>query len=593
MQKKQTNNRLEVKSTPAVRGTSAKLKTSLGIIIAAFAFLIYAQTISFNYTLDDHPVTDQNKYTKMGFAGIPTLLKTDYWYGLESNHRGPVYRPASLVLFASIWQFFHDSPQVYHLFNVLFFACSCCVLFLTLCLLFENKFGNAPTLFPFVCSILYAAHPIHTEVVCNIKSMDEILCFLFGLLAITAFVKSSSKDSILYFILGGISFFISLLSKETGITFLLTIPLALLVFTGIKMKKLLIISIELLLILAIYLIIRHQVLLSVSMNTSTTYLFNSVVAAPDFVSREATVFYILLRYILLLIYPISLTCDYNYSMINIQSLSNLPVIAGILINVGLVIYALINLRKKSIVSFAILFYFITVAPVSNLFFNNGATMAERFMYMPSLGFSMLCTMLFIKLMRKETLEKTYNNLYDLFSMNSRLFMIVFGIFFLYSVKTLSRTMDWEDNATLFSHDVEISDKSATAHIIWGKELLLTLAPKETNPGLQKAYISKSLIEFDKALKIMDTLKFAGLYNNKGCALAESGRLEEAINAFQKEIDWNPNYEDAYKNIGSAYANLKQYSKALEYFNKALILNPSDAEVIEYINESKKRNVEPH
>src|ERR1019366_9152697 len=77
-----------------------KLKIALGIIVGMFAFILYVQSITYGYTMDDHPVTDKNKYTTMGIAGISTLMKTDYWYGFKDEYRGPVYRPMSLILFA-------------------------------------------------------------------------------------------------------------------------------------------------------------------------------------------------------------------------------------------------------------------------------------------------------------------------------------------------------------------------------------------------------------------------------------------------------------------------------------------------------------
>src|ERR1700722_10492242 len=84
-----------------------KLKISLGVIIAAFAFILYAQSISYKYTLDDHFVISDNEVIKQGFAGIPAILKTDYLFGFSNgDYSGPIYRPASLILFAIEWQFF-------------------------------------------------------------------------------------------------------------------------------------------------------------------------------------------------------------------------------------------------------------------------------------------------------------------------------------------------------------------------------------------------------------------------------------------------------------------------------------------------------
>jgi hypothetical protein len=229
MSKKQILNKQKamVAAIPADPNALKKLKISLGIIIATFAFLLYAQSIQYYYTLDDHAVIDQNKYTKMGFAGIPTLIKTDYLYGVNNGlDRGPVYRPISIIMFAIEWSFFPNNAHINHFMNVLLYSISCSVLFILLCKIF-NKLN---LLFPFICTLLFAAHPIHTEVVNNIKSRDEILCFLFGILSIFYFIKSISKQSILYIILGSISFFLAMLSKETGVTFLIVIPLTIFIF---------------------------------------------------------------------------------------------------------------------------------------------------------------------------------------------------------------------------------------------------------------------------------------------------------------------------------------------------------------------------
>ena len=184
---------------------SNKLKISLIIIISVFAFILYTQSINHNYTLDDHPVIDENSITTKGLSGIPAILKTDYWYGSgHDESRGPVYRPTSLIIFAAVWEFSPNNPQVYHFINVLLYSFTCLLLFLVLCKLFKKQ----NFLFPFICTLLYAAHPIHTEVVNNIKSLDEILCFLFGLISMLMLLRYNSSKSILTFFWGELVFFL-------------------------------------------------------------------------------------------------------------------------------------------------------------------------------------------------------------------------------------------------------------------------------------------------------------------------------------------------------------------------------------------------
>ena len=70
-----------MKNIPAPTGTYRPTGKFLGLIIAAFAFLLYAQSISFGYVLDDEATISKNHLVQAGIKGIPTLMVTDYWHG--------------------------------------------------------------------------------------------------------------------------------------------------------------------------------------------------------------------------------------------------------------------------------------------------------------------------------------------------------------------------------------------------------------------------------------------------------------------------------------------------------------------------------
>lgn len=563
--------------------TSGKLKTWMGLIVAAFAFILYVQSISFDYTLDDHPAIDLNKYTKQGFAGIPTLIKTDYWYGFKDELRGPVYRPTSLVMFAVEWQLFPENPAVNHFMNVLLYAITCWVLFLVLCRFsLPPPFRKLPQmglLFPFICSLLYAAHPIHTEVVNNIKSRDEINCFLFGILSIFFFLKSVSNKSILNLTLGAVCFFLALLSKETGVTFLLIIPLVLFTFTEATKKVLIRSSLLLLSITALYFIIRTLVLKSVPDSPHLeSSINNTLYAAPDFMSRQATTFYILLKYIQLLIFPHPLTCDYNFSQIKILTLNSPVAMLGIISYFVLGIYAIIKIRKKNIIAFAILFYLLTLSPVSNVFFLGGSSMAERFMYMPSLGFCIILGWLISRFIKNYQEKKTplkIEKSNQVFSNNKFVFFIIFLILGLYSIKTISRSKDWKDQLTIYSHDVKISDNSATAHYLFGSALLTDLYPKEKNETQKSIILDESIEEINRAISIFNEAPI--YYLKLGQAYVNKHDNKNAIKNFEKYLQ-APNAEGStYMTLGGLYIEEKQYDKAIEIFESAIEKDSNSAE----------------
>ena len=616
MKKKKIKSRqVQIKTTADKTTTDLKslkkLKTSLGIIIAVFAFILYAQSIQHNYTLDDHPVIDENSIVTKGLSGIPAILKTDYWYGSgHEDSRGPVYRPTSLIIFAAVWQFSPNNPHVYHFINVLFYAFTCVLLFLALCKLFKTQ----NLLFPFICTLLYAAHPIHTEVVNNIKSLDEILCFLFGLTSIWLLLRCISSNSKLSFILGGVSFFLALISKETGITFLVTIPLIIFFFTDTPLKKLGTTFLFLLVITGLWLTIRMIVFKDLPQNigNTTSILNNTLNAAPDNASKYATIFYILLRYIVLLLFPHPLTCDYNFSQIKIQTLNDPAALIGIIFCFGLGIYSIINFRKKSIVAFGILFFFITLAPVSNLFFLGGSTMAERFLYIPSLGFCIILTYFLIRFTKTEGIKNRFRNLFQFFSLNQRLFLLVLGICALYCFKTISRSKDWKDDITIFSHDVKISSKSARANQILGSALMVSVlkSPDKQNQAdtfnLAKTYLIRALEiypdyyaplshlgvmylyekEFDSAyyclkrgLEIMPN--DIDLNFNFGLLLFNLKKYDDAIKVLNHTIQLTSTHENAYYNLAALYQNTGDYDKALLNYSKVIELNPNNANAYYY------------
>src|SRR5829696_7246435 len=98
-----------VTASPAVAVFSKdSLKNQLALVLFIFSFLLYAQSISFDFVLDDEASVKENSLVHQGISAIPTLLKTDSWHGAEVGVKIPIYRPGSFVLFAVIWEFFGD-----------------------------------------------------------------------------------------------------------------------------------------------------------------------------------------------------------------------------------------------------------------------------------------------------------------------------------------------------------------------------------------------------------------------------------------------------------------------------------------------------
>lgn len=137
------------------------------------AFALYANTLTHGYVLDDTIVITDNDFTAAGFAGIGDLLTTDSFHGFLGRDveelAGGRYRPLSLVTFAIEGALFGKSPGVGHLGNVLLFALCCVMLLIVLEALLRDRPSLGPLPVAFVAALLFAAHPVHREVVANIK----------------------------------------------------------------------------------------------------------------------------------------------------------------------------------------------------------------------------------------------------------------------------------------------------------------------------------------------------------------------------------------------------------------------------------------
>ena len=108
------------------------------IILAALSIVLYANTITHDYTQDDAIVINDNEFTTQGFAGIPALLKYDTFRGFfkvdgkEKLVSGGRYRPLTPVMFAIEYQLFGYNPVIGHLLNILWFTLLVLVLYLSL-----------------------------------------------------------------------------------------------------------------------------------------------------------------------------------------------------------------------------------------------------------------------------------------------------------------------------------------------------------------------------------------------------------------------------------------------------------------------------
>ncbi|OVE82186.1 hypothetical protein BVY03_01455 [bacterium K02(2017)] len=586
------------------------------LLVCLLALGLYANTLNHDYVYDDHTLTTSNKLTQKGFNGIPELLKTSYWYGMDGINAGE-YRPLSTISFAIEYEFFKHQSFYSHLINILLYALSSIILLLVLKQLYQQK--HISKFFPLIVTILFVAHPIHTEVVANVKSRDELLSFLNILLSILFLFKSiapscpvinapqttENKFKKPHLILSLCFFSLALFSKESSLPFILIIPLLLYYFSSIDLKKNMTLSALYTALALGYLFIRNLVL-----DTNIRpggIVNNSLVGAENYIERLATAIFIIGKYLVLLVYPHPLVSDYSYNQIPLVTFSNIHVFLTFIICLSALIYALSNFKSKNLNAFWILYGVIAFSITSNLVILIGSTMGERFLYASSLAYCVLLTTLIFKVYRHFKLS-------DLFFKTSLIIILL-----LFSCKTITRNLDWKNNITLFTTDLKNSPNSSSLHGYYGT-ILMNSIPTQKSPIEKQKKIDLALSEFKKAVSIYPkhvqawhymgrvytfkndyknaiesflksislTKIFPEAYFDLGNAYTQTGALDQAVTAFNKSLEQRPNNFEAYSNLGVVYAKQKKFTLAIVQFEKALKLDPQNKLILSFLKAARSK-----
>ncbi|MCC6384300.1 MAG: tetratricopeptide repeat protein [Bacteroidia bacterium] len=551
---------------------------SLYFLTGLLAALLYANTLSHDFTVDDGTVMENNTIVKKGISAVPEIFSTRYRAGFWDRKEN-MYRPLSLVMFAAEWQITGGKPWLGHLVNVLMYV-SICVLLVHL---FRKLLRKHHPLIPFLAALLFTVHPLHTEVVANIKSRDEILCLLFSVFGMLSALKYAETKKILMMILSALFIFIALLSKENAIAMVAVIPLMIWFFSDTGFKQLGL-SVAILLVLSgVYFLIRSAVLSGLGNQAELQLINNSMLGAEGF-ARFMMACYLIGKYLLMLVVPYPLSFDYSYNQISTEVAGSPLAWLSLLVSLVLVGYAVAGVRKKNPLSFAIFFFFGTLALVSNIFFLIEATFAERFLFMPSVGFAFAAAILLSKVMKGNPSVKQFFSLKS----NTAWAVLTLVVLVLFSFKTISRNSDWKNNLALLEADVKTCPKSARIRYAYGSAILFERAIPEKNENKKNQLLDEAIAQLTKGVSILNT--YADAYYHLGLAYKARGNYPNAIHAFEsakRSKTWTN--ADFYIASGLSYGGASRYSEAIADFKKALEYNPQSYEAYNnagmYFNEA--------
>lgn len=546
-------------------GESKRPMWIASFVIVVLTLLIYSQTFSFGYTLDDLSAISENYVTKQGIEGIGTHFTHHYRYGYW-NSPGTLYRPLTLAFFALEWEIMPDSPGFYHFWNVGYYAAAGAWLFFTL----VQLLGRSRYAIAFGATLLFIAHPVHVEAVANIKSRDEILAFLFCILALHWLWKFIEKGKVGWLIAGVFAYFCALLSKESAITFVAVFPLTIYFFRSTWMKEIKWSGLFLM-PAALFILIRSRILGSLGANlTDTSPLDNFLMAAGDGLTRVCSAFMMSGYYLMKLVVPYPLVSDVSFNQISLAGVGDWRFLLALVVIVALAGFSLWKLKEKNIYSYCILYFAITFSIFSNILVVIGTAYGERLLFMPSLGFTLALAALVFHFFGHPSNSKGLPPFSTWWGLNRNPFSILAGIFLVYVVLTINRNPAWENSLTLYSADIQQSPNAAKLRYHYGLELAKEAQRQSTDQ--EKVRITQLAIDqYQQAISIYPTYHDA--YGQMGLAFYRLKQPQKAMEAYQKSIEFKANNANVYSNMGIIYFEKGDLANAQRVYQKALEIDP--------------------
>ncbi|MEL6968960.1 MAG: tetratricopeptide repeat protein [Bacteroidota bacterium] len=567
------------------------------LLLVVLSFLVFGNSISNGFTYDDKPFISKNYLVQQGFSGIPTLLTTDFWAGYTtSSQANPSYRPVPLITLAVEHGIFGLSAPTHHFFNVLWYALTVVLLYWLLQLLFKDRYPGVAL----AAAILFCVHPIHTEVVANIKGRDDLLALFFALLSLYLIVQQvQQKKGVGYLAGAAVAFFLAMLSKAHVLAFVAIVPLVLYFFTDAKRGDLLKMT-ALVLVSGLLFLGLQSAIIEGGIVQVVGEIENPILAAETTSERWATTVHTWLLFIQKLLWPLPLSSDYGFAVVKPVGWSAPGIYVSLLLYGALAYFAIRGLRSKQPYAFAIILFLVTLAPISHIAFPYVVAFAERAMFTPSWGGLLLLTLIGYHALAYAQ-EKGW--IKDIAQRN-RLGTIALAVVCLvFAIISFQRNPAWENDGTLFSTDVKTMPESLRMNVLLATKIIeentksqpvpmnaeLTAAKQYLDqastiyPNLTKlitAYgnLYKTTGAFEQANQYYDQVleqepENPNVLFSKGVIAQMQNDLSTAERFYTRSLEIFPNYPVALSNLGIVYGSTNRLDECIEVLEKAIQLQP--------------------
>lgn len=415
------------------------------------SLLLYGNSLFGNFVWDDHYLIDENPKISNP-ASIPQFFTKDFWVNSSVNFQSGFYRPIVLLTYFINSNLWGNNPFGFHLFNVVVHGLNGILIYLIFLSL------GSSSLVAFLSGFFFVLHPIQTETVSFISDIGDILVVFFILLSCRFYLLASNsqwqgRDTVisLAFLL------LAMLSKENAMIGFVLIALIDWFFVSkadwkLFSKKIPVLSLYLMATLA-FIGLRILIL---GKNNAVTVLDNvryvSVLPAFNLWSHILTTVKIIALYLKLLVLPLELSIA--YVVLPVVSLFSLDVFVAALLVMSLVLLAFVAAKENyRWLSFSLTWFFLTILPVSNLIPISN-TIAERFLYLPMIGYVFLLANV-VNFLRERAIKQKFGWLF--------FYAILSLIIAFFSYKTIIRNFIWQSDYHVFASAADVKPCAPVAH----------------------------------------------------------------------------------------------------------------------------------
>jgi len=531
----------------------SKLTSALLLVVASLA--VYANTLGNNFAYDDFPFIVQNEALRLPFSLM-------FWTPYATDG---CWRPVVLFTHAANLEMGGLRPFGFHLFNIVAHAGVVLVLYFLLLRLFDR-----PRV-AFAAALLFAVHPLHTEAVSAAYSRLEILAagFVFA-----AWLFHAHRR----FIAAALCFFLALGSKESALCFLGIVILADWRLERLAPRR---VYAGYAAVAALYLALRTKVVGLYGLGWIPP-IQNPLVdlSAPLRMANSVRLAGLMLW---LHVFPARLSVDYSYNAIPV--LNGFALAPWVIGAVALAAAWAWTSRKSQAVFVAGIVYAGGIALTSNFFVPVGTNIGERWAYLPSAGFCLLCGLAYEWLAERKHLVAV-----------GALTAIVAAL----AARTVIRNFDWKGNYSLavaaeraYPESVRVQHAvgleywkvgniaEAQRHFLIGERICRDYPQLQYSMAMmanQAGDVIGTELHFRNAMRASAGYTFEPEYVVNYAALQiREHRYQQALALLNTQIASWPGDARALANRAVAEYRLNQLDKARADAQDALELNPREVQ----------------